>query len=92
MLVSVLVKISFYLILVASLMVLYRFIAGPTLVDRIIALDVLTLVLIASFVVYTVGLSLNGKGESFYLDVAIIYALLSFIAVVAVAKYLEAKK
>ncbi len=88
----VILKIAFCIVAISALIVFYRFIAGPTLADRMIALDILTLILIASFVIYTVGLAISGRGGTFYLDVALIYALLSFTAVIAVAKYLEAKR
>ncbi|MGC4105475.1 MAG: monovalent cation/H+ antiporter complex subunit F [Thermomicrobiales bacterium] len=55
--------------------------AKSTLV-RILALDTLTLVLIALMVLYS---TTTGKG--YYIDAAIMLALLSFVSTVAAARY-----
>ncbi len=49
---------------------------------RILALDVLTLVLVSLLVLYT-----DAFQSPYYLDAALILALLSFIATVAAARY-----
>ena len=49
---------------------------------RVLALDTLTLVLIGMLIVYSVTTE-----SSYYLDGAIILALISFISVVAAARY-----
>ena len=49
---------------------------------RILALDVLTLVLVSLLVLYT-----DAFQNPYYLDAALILALLSFIATVAAARY-----
>ena len=69
---------------VAFLLVLGRFIIGPTAVDRVIAFDGLTIVSIT-------GILLGALAESrgIYLDVALVYALLSFLGVIVVARFLE---
>ena len=50
--------------------------------DRILALDTLTLVLVALLILYTVT-----NGVSYYLDAALMLALLSFMATLAAARY-----
>ncbi len=72
------------IILVALLLIFVRFVKGPTLANRIIAFDTLTvgsLGLIALIAVF--------EQRQLYLDVNIIYGLLSFIAVVVVGKYIQ---
>lgn len=69
---------------VAFLLALYRFMRGPVAVDRVIAFDVLTIISLTGIVLIAV---LEGRG--IYLDVALVYALLSFLGVIVVAKYLE---
>jgi multicomponent Na+:H+ antiporter subunit F len=70
--------------LLALALTFVRFIIGPTLVDRTISFDVMTvgslglMALIAFF-----------ENRRIYLDVNIIYGLLSFVAVVVVGKYIE---
>lgn len=50
--------------------------------DRIQALDVLTLILIALLILFT-----DSQEVPYYLDAALVLALLSFIATVAAARY-----
>ncbi len=49
---------------------------------RVLSLDTLSLVLVALLIVYS-----STTGTSFYLDAALILALLSFISVIATARY-----
>ena len=61
-----------------------RFVLGPSAADRTVALDALTIIstsLIVFIALYT--------GRTIYLDVAMVYAILSFVGVIAVARYLE---
>jgi multicomponent Na+:H+ antiporter subunit F len=68
----------------AFLLALYRFLKGPSAADRVVAFDVLTIVAITGIVIVALA-----EGRGIYLDVAVIYALLSFLGVIAVARYLE---
>ena len=61
-----------------------RLIIGPTAADRTVALDAMTIITIS--LIALLGYMLQRK---IYLDVAMVYALISFIGVVAVARYLE---
>ncbi|MCK5696910.1 MAG: cation:proton antiporter [Gammaproteobacteria bacterium] len=70
----------------AFLMALVRFIKGPSTFDRVIAFDVLTVISI-TFII----LSALIEGRGIYLDVALVYALLSFLGVIAIARYLEGR-
>jgi multicomponent Na+:H+ antiporter subunit F len=70
--------------LLALVLTFVRFIIGPTLVDRTIAFDVLTVNSLG-----LMGLIALFENRQIYLDVNIIYGLLSFIAVVVVGKYLR---
>ena len=70
----------------AFLLALVRFIKGPSTVDRVIAFDILTVVSI-TFIV----LSALIENRGIYLDVALVYALLSFLGVIAIARYLEGR-
>ncbi|MBU1237277.1 MAG: cation:proton antiporter [Gammaproteobacteria bacterium] len=68
----------------AFLLALWRFLKGPSAADRVVAFDVLTIVSITGIVVIAFA-----EGRGIYLDVALIYALLSFLGVIAIARYLE---
>ncbi len=72
------------LVLAAFLLGLLRFSLGPSAPDRVIAFDVLTIISIAF-----IGLIAHWAGRLIYLDVAIVYGLLSFLGVVSVGRYLE---
>lgn len=72
------------LLLLACFLCLYRVSAGPTSADRIVAVDIL-----GTLIVGISGLLALATERWFFLDVAISWALLSFIGTVALAKYLE---
>ena len=61
-----------------------RLILGPTIADRAVALDGMTIIAI-SLIVF-IAYYLN---RVVYLDVAIVYGLISFVGIVAIARYLE---
>lgn len=67
------------------LLVLYRVIVGATLHDRVLAVNVIgtkTIVLLA-----LIGFAYDRPG--FFLDIALAYALINFIATIAVLRYME---
>jgi len=76
--------IVFIALLICSIMAIIRVIRGPTAPDRIVGLDTINTIVIVLMVVF--GAVLN---EVIYIDVAIVYALLSFISTLFIAKYLE---
>lgn len=61
-----------------------RLILGRTVVDRVAAVDTLTIVSISLIALYA-----HVGGRAVYLDVALVYGVLSFLAVLAIARYLE---
>jgi multicomponent Na+:H+ antiporter subunit F len=65
-------------------MAMIRVIRGPTAPDRLVGLDTINTIVIVLMVVF--GAAFN---EVIYIDVAIVYALLSFISTLFIAKYLE---
>lgn len=68
----------------ALLLALYRFVRGPSTADRVVAFDVMTIVGITG-----IGLLALVEVRGIYLDVALVYALLSFLGVIVIARYLE---
>ncbi|MDB5614074.1 MAG: cation:proton antiporter [Devosia sp.] len=68
---------------VALLLSTVRIIIGPTLADRVLALDLMTVV--AMGFVGTVAIR---TGLMLYLDIAIALALLGFVATIALARYI----
>jgi multicomponent Na+:H+ antiporter subunit F len=67
----------------ALFLTVYRIVVGPTLADRVLALDLLT-VLAMGFI----GAVAIRTGITFYIDIAIALALLGFLATVAFARYI----
>ncbi len=82
--VNTLLFISAIIILLAILLTLYRFIKGPTAPDRLVAFDVMTVSSLA-----LIGLIAKFSSRIIYLDVAIVYGLLSFLGVIIVSRYFE---
>jgi multicomponent Na+:H+ antiporter subunit F len=84
--VEILITIATVLTGLAFILALVRFIKGPSPADRVVAFDILTVISI-TFIV----LSALIEGRGIYLDVALVYALLSFLGVIAIARYLEGR-
>lgn len=82
--VDVLVLMATTLAGVAFLFALWRFFIGPSAPDRVVAFDVLTVLAVMGIILVALM-----EGRHIYLDVALVYALLSFLGVIAVARYLE---
>lgn len=76
--------IALVLIFFSMVFGIIRLILGARTVDRVIAIDLLTIVSIAIIALYA-----HHAGRFIYLDVALVYGLLSFLGVLAVARYLE---
>jgi len=72
------------LIGVAFLLGLLRFFKGPSSADRVAAFDMVTIVGINAVILTAILVD-----RVIYIDVALVYALLSFLGVIAVARYLE---
>ena len=69
---------------VAAVLASFRVLAGPSAADRTVGLDGMTIITI-SIIAFIAVVS----GRLIYLDVALVYGLVSFLGVVAVARYLE---
>ena len=72
---------------VALLISVIRIVIGPTLADRVLSLDLLT-VLVMGFV----GALAIRTGLTLYIDIAIALALLGFLATVAFARYIMSRR
>ena len=75
-------------LLVGALMLLARALLGPTVFDRILAINSLgtkTVVLVTCFAFF----DLRNGNPNFFIDTAIVYALINFIATIAILKYIQ---
>jgi len=75
--------IAIFCLAVLVIMATIRLILGPTAPDRVIAVDAVNTLTIAIMVLLGVVYS-----EIIFVDVAIVYGLLSFISTLFVAKYI----
>ena len=76
-------NICFGLLGVGMLLTLVRILRGPTLADRILGLDVLTLLGLGSIAAFAVK-----TGIYAYVDLAVTLALVGFVSTAAFARYL----
>jgi multicomponent Na+:H+ antiporter subunit F len=74
-------------ILAAVTLSMYRVIRGPSIVDRIVGVNVIGTKTIA--VIVLTG-HLFGRME-FFVDIALLYALINFVGAVALSRYFERK-
>ena len=82
--VEMIMTISGALMLGAIVLAGIRFFRGPTAADRTIAFDTLTIISIS-----VIALLASQYSRVIFLDVALIYGILSFIGVIAIARYIE---
>jgi len=68
----------------AVLLCMLRALLGPTASDRLVAVDGMITITTALLVLLALFL-----GRRIYVDVALVYAVLAFVGVIAVARYLE---
>lgn len=71
-------------LLICTFMALIRVIRGPTAPDRVVGIDTVNTIVISGMVIFGAAYQ-----EVIYIDVAIVYALLSYISTLFIAKYLE---
>ena len=76
----------FYILLLSAALCLLRVALGPTAADRIVAVDILGILIVGFCAIINIP-----TGRGWYMDIAIAWALQSFIATIALAKYLEGK-
>lgn len=79
-------QIALGLLLIGMVLAVIRLIRGPNLGDRILALDMIS-VLATGFIAGVAVLT----GFSLYVDIAIALALVGFLATVALARYLMSR-
>ena len=69
---------------ISALLILIRLMLGPSLPDRVVGLDMLTLSLVAFCALATLYFE-----QRAFLDVALVLALIGFLATVALARFAE---
>jgi multicomponent Na+:H+ antiporter subunit F len=69
---------------IAIVLAVVRLIRGPSLPDRVVALDLISILVAGSTAIYAIETQ-----QAVFLDVAIVLALISFLGTVAFARYIE---
>ena len=78
------ITLGFAMVFVAVGLAFVRLVKGPTLPDRVVALDMMTVAIVAFC-----GLAAMRSGDTAFLDVALVLALVGFLATVALARFAE---
>ena len=71
-----------YVFIVIMILILIRAALGPSFADRAVALSALGNILVLIMVIYSITIQ-----NPMYLDIAIVFAMLSFAGLLAIAKY-----
>jgi multicomponent Na+:H+ antiporter subunit F len=71
----------------SAVLIFIRFLIGPSLSDRVVALDLLITTGIGMIAIYSIT-----TNQPTFLDIAMILALIAFLGTVAFSYYIEKKK
>ena len=83
---AIIYQVFFGVLMACCAICLYRISSGPTAPDRTVAIDIMGIVMVGFCAVLSII-----TGRDFYMNIAIAWALLSFIGTLALAKFLEGK-
>jgi multicomponent Na+:H+ antiporter subunit F len=81
---TVIVNIIYGMLGLSLFMAFVRLIRGPSLPDRVVALDLIAVITVAMISAYAIG-----TNQQVFLDVAIVLALITFLGTIAFAQYVE---
>lgn len=84
---ELMVPVLIFGLLICCAMCLYRIANGPTAADRMVAIDILGTVVVGFVAIITAV-----TGKIYLLDIALVWALVSFAGTLALAKYLDGKR
>jgi len=73
-------------LLFSSVLCLYRIARGPSAPDRTVAIDILGTLVVGFCCIMALW-----TGQEYYMNIAIAWALISFVGTLALAKYLEGR-
>lgn len=77
-------ELGFIMIVLSVVLAFVRLVRGPSLQDRVVALDMMTVAIVAFC-----GLAAIRYNTTAFLDVALVLALVGFLATVALARFAE---
>lgn len=76
-------RLTLALLIVSMAVAFARMVRGPRAADRVVALDLITMLVLAFLTAFAVQ-----SGDTSFLDVAIAFALVAFLGTVALARFL----
>lgn len=79
-------KVAQWLLAVSFLLALVRLVKGPDLTDRVVALDLIAGIILGFTLLYAIG-----ERDVDLMSVSLVIAVVSFLATVAIARYLTFK-
>ena len=88
---STVIFVTCVVLLVGVVMLLVRALRGPTVFDRILAINAIgtKTVLLVALIAYV---DLENGNPAFFLDTSIVYALVNFVATIAILKYIQYRR
>ena len=75
------------ILVISAVLILWRFMKGPSIADKIVSLDLLITTGIGIIAIYSIIYN-----QSALMDTALILALIAFLSTVALSFYLEKRK
>lgn len=71
---------------ILAIILIYRVVKGPSMIDRVVASDSIDIIIGLVMVLFGCY-----EGRALYVDLGLILALLGFIGTILISKYLEGK-
>ena len=84
---DVMLRYMIYFFLASSVVGMVRVLIGPTVVDRMIGLNI-----VASQILVLLVLVAVVEARSVYLDVALVYDIFGFVGILAITRYVHSKE
>ncbi|MFC0268713.1 monovalent cation/H+ antiporter complex subunit F [Kushneria aurantia] len=81
---QILIYLTFIILAISMLLCFVRLVIGPSLPDRVVALELMSMLIVG-----IIGTNALYSNETSFLDVAIVVALMSFLATIGFARFLE---
>jgi len=78
---------ALYFLIALVILCLYRVIKGPTVADRVVAIEILGIIVVGICVILSIS-----TGRAFMIDIGIAWIILSFIGTLTMAKYLGRRR
>lgn len=78
---------SFAIIVLSLVLGFFRLTRGPTMNDRVVALDMMTITIMAFCGLYVIF-----TGETAFIDIAVVLALVGFLTTLALARFSERRR